>query len=347
MLVLIIGAGIVGLHIATSLHEAGHEVWLLEKEPFLAHHSSGRNSGVIHAGIFYKPGSLKERLCLEGNALTYEWLKKLQVPFLPCGKFVVPEPGQEGELEGFFEKIKTLPIGNASLLSPEEVRAKEPHLRPLPAIFLPSTGILDAGAYVQALGVYVENSGVKILRNCDVEGTQGNRVLTHRGELTFDLGINCAGLRADEIAEAAGLKGYEVRPCRGDYYLLGRATIERPVYHLPYAGNPGLGVHLTPTWDGQTLLGPNAFFIEEKEDYRHRSEEGPFKKALGFYLPEYSDANIQAAYSGNRPKLFFKGKAIEDFTVIKQGPWVHCLGIESPGLTAAPALAKFILNEFI
>ncbi len=344
MLTVVIGAGIVGLHIANALVEKGHEVFVLEKEKFLGEQTSGRNSGVIHAGIFYKPGSLKEKLCLEGNRLTYEWVKRLKVDHRPCGKWIVPEVGQEDELGPFFERIRGLPIPPPQRISPSKLKELEPALRVSEAIDIPSTGILDAAGYVKALAAYLEGKGVQVLLNCRVQDVGSGRLKTTRGEIEFDLGINSAGLFADEIAAAAGLDGFEIRPCRGDYYLLNAQPVSRPVYHLPYKGSHGLGVHLTPTLDKQTLLGPNAFFITKKEDYAHRSPPEAFEKSVRFYLPRLKEFRISQGYSGNRPKLYRNGEAVDDFVIEKKNAWIHLLGIESPGLTAAPALAKHALG---
>lgn len=340
----VIGAGIVGLHIAHILNELGHEVFVLDQESYLAEQSSGRNSGVVHAGIYYEPGSLKEGTCIDGNRLTYEWLERLKVDYRACGKWVVPEEGQEEQLEPFFERVRSLPIPEPSLLTAEEVQKEEPNLRATRGIKIPSTGIVDAAAYVKALAAYLENKGVTILTNCEVQEVDGQTLKTTRGEISFDLAVNSAGLFADEIAEKAGLASYEVRPCRGDYYILPKAPLKRPVYHLPYQGAHGLGVHLTPTLDHQTLLGPNAFFIDDKADYQHRSDPEVFERAIDYYLPDYPHKTITHAYSGNRPKLYHKGQPVSDFTVIYQDPWVHLLGIESPGLTAAPALARHVMK---
>ncbi|MDO8461642.1 MAG: NAD(P)/FAD-dependent oxidoreductase [Deltaproteobacteria bacterium] len=350
MLAVVIGAGIVGLHVARLLQEQGHEVFVLEQERFLAEHTSGRNSGVIHSGVFYKTGSFKEAICIEGNRLTYEWVDRLKVAHWPCGKWVVPEEGQESELEPFLERIRKLPIPTPSLKSADEVASEEPHLRRTSAIFVPSTGILDAAGYVKALAVYLENKGVQIIMQCQVLEIGDHELKTTRGEIPFDLAINSAGLFCDEIAEKTGLSGYTIKPCRGDYYLISKNPVKRPVYHLPYPatslragkGAHGLGVHLTPTIDNQLLLGPNAFFIEGKTDYDHKTGPADFEKAVQFYLPKWNPPPLSPAYSGNRPKLFFKGEPLPEFTILKQGNWIHLLGIESPGLTSAPALANHV-----
>lgn len=344
MITVVVGAGIVGLHIANLLAKKGHEVFVLEKEKSLGEQTSGRNSGVIHAGIFYRSGSLKEELCIEGNRLTYEWLRRLKVDHRPCGKWVVPEKGQEKEIDPFFDKICKLPIPPPQRISAAKIKKLEPGLRASEAILVPSTGILDAAGYVKALGAHLEKKGVQILLNCRVQDVEPGRIETTRGELEFDLGINCAGLFADEIAVATGLDGFEIKPCRGDYYLLNAQPVSRPVYHLPYKGRPGLGIHLTPTLDEQTLLGPNAFFIAKKEDYAHRSPPEAFEKAVRFYLPHLKECRISAGYSGNRPKLYRNGEAVDDFVIEKKNAWIHLLGIESPGLTAAPALAQHVVG---
>ena len=250
----VVGGGIVGLHAASALRDKGFEVFVLDAAPYPAEHTSGRNSGVIHAGIFYPPGSLKERLCIEGNRLTYEWVKKLEVDHRPCGKWVVPEEGQEPDLGPFYEKLCRLPIPRPERVSKTVLAEREPALRSSEAIFIPSTGILDAAGYVKALARYLEERGTQVLFNCRVLEVKEHQLETSRGPIEFDLAVNAAGLWADEVAKMAGLKGYEIRPCRGDYYQLSKQPVTRPVYHLHYKGAQGLGVHLTPTLDGQTLL---------------------------------------------------------------------------------------------
>ena len=253
---------------------------------------------------------------------------------------MVPEPGQENDLEPFFDRIGRLPIPPPRRVTRQQLADQEPALRPSEAILIPSTGLVDAAGYVKAMAQYIEERGAKIILNCQVTGLQNETLQTTRGEITCDLYINCAGLFADELAKASGLDGYSIRPCRGDYYVLGHAPLSRPVYHLPYNKAHGLGVHLTPTLDGSTLVGPNAFFITGKTDYHHMSAGEEFEKAVRFYLPKLTDARLTPGYSGNRPKLYYHEKPVLDFTIIKHHNWVHLLGIESPGLTAAPALAE-------
>ena len=154
--------------------------------------------------------------------------------------------------------------------------------------------------------------------------------------------INTAGLWSAHVAKLSGLIDFEIRPCRGDYYQYGSLPISKPVYHPPNPSGLGLGIHLTPTLDGQLLLGPNAYFIKDLDNYAQGSLPDDYLATLKDHLPDLPHDRIQAAYSGNRPKLFFKGKPLTDFCFVQEGRWIHALGIESPGLTAAPAIARHI-----
>ncbi len=341
--IVIIGGGIVGLHIAAVLADANKgDILLLDKEDFLGHHISGRNSGVIHAGIFYKTGSFKEAICIEGNIKTYEWAGKLNVPHLKCGKWVVPEEGQDAELEPFFEKISALSIPKPRIVLPSELKEIEPLLRPSRVILVPSTGMIDASEYIRAMARHVESQGVMVVNPCKVTGVKDGVLETTRGEMPFDLAINSAGLQADEVALMAGLTGYTIKPCRGDYYCIPKSPISKPVYHLPYKDAHGLGVHLTVSVAGELLMGPNAYFIEDKEDYVHRSDPAPYQHSVEYFLPHWNHPPLQASYAGNRPKLFKDDRVLSEFTIVQKDNWIHLLGIESPGLTAAPAIARHV-----
>lgn len=342
--IVVIGAGIIGLHIANVLRDKGHEVYVLDAAPFLAEHTSGRNSGVIHAGIFYKSSSFKEKICIEGNRLTYEWLQKLSVAYKKCGKWVVAEPGQEEGFDPFYEKLIQLPIPKPLIKSKHEMAQLEPLLRTTRAIFIPSTGILDAADYVKAMARYIESKGASLILNCSVTNMTEHELETSRGPIPYDFLINSAGLNADMIATMSGISGYEIRPCRGDYYVINAQPISRPVYHLPYTEAHGLGVHLTPSLDGQTLVGPNAFFIDSKTDYIPHSDITVYENSVRFYIPTMDKPKLTTGYSGNRPKLFKDGIAVSEFTFIKHKNTLHLLGMESPGLTSAPAIARHVLG---
>jgi len=344
--VAIIGAGIVGLHTAIAFRIKGWEVYLMDKESYTGHHTSTRNSGVVHAGIYYKEDSLKEKLCLRGNPLTLEWLKLLNVDHKSCGKWIIPGMNQnQSDLLAFYEKIKTLPLKGLRYVDPDQLKIEEPALKRTAALFVPATAVMDTAAYIRALSRFAENEGVNLLLNCELTEVKDDLIVTSRGPLEADLFINSTGLMAAKVAQLVGVTGYEVRPCRGDYYLLPVSPVSKPVYHPPsQSGSLGLGIHLTPATDGTLLLGPNAFFIDNPEDYAHKSPQEAFVETLRDHLPEANPDSLVPAYSGNRPKLTYQGQPLADFTFIKDKNWIHLLGIESPGLTSAPVIGSYILG---
>lgn len=340
MRIVIIGSGIVALHLARLILKKNHEVFVLEKESFFAEHSSGRNSGVVHAGIFYQQNSLKEQLCLRGNSLTYEILENLNLPFQKEGKLVTFSEHQMEEQNLFENKLNTLQIPFKTLKSVDPLLE---NLNVHSAVHIQTTGIVDAASYVNAMVRSCEDDGVQILKNCEVTDFDDQKIYSTRGEIEYDFLFNSAGLWADHWAQKDGLN-YEIRPCRGDYYLINQVLHPLPIYPFPDPNAPGLGVHLTPNFDHQTLIGPNAFFIEEKANYAHLSQENEFIEGTKALVKKSDLLKLQIAYSGNRPKLYKKNQAVYDFTIEKVNNRVHLLGIESPGLTAAPALAEYCLQ---
>lgn len=336
----IVGGGIVGLHVASTLSDQFDDTFILEQSPYLAEHTSGRNSGVIHAGIFYEQGSFKERFCIEGNELTKNWLKKLDVAHNCCGKLIISS--SENDLDSFHQKLLSLPIATPQRLTKEQTQEMEPHLKASPSIFIPSTGLVDAAAYVKAMANHLEQQGIQIIKNCVVQSVTENTITTSRDTITFDHAINAAGLSSDDIYKQLGQKSYTIKACRGDYYTTMQKIVSRPIYHVPQKQAQGLGVHITPTLDEQILIGPNAFFIDEKMDYQHKSTKQEFLESLKMDLQSTAHIKLQPGYSGNRPKLFLNDKQMRDFVFETTPNWTHLLGIESPGLTAAPAIANHI-----
>ncbi len=228
--VAIIGGGIVGLHISIAFKMKGWDVYVIEKEPFVGHHTSTRNSGVIHAGLYYEEGSLKEQFCINGNPHTFEWLKILNVDFKATGKWIIPGLNQDqADLLAFYERIKKLPIQGLRYIDPDQLQLEEPSLKRTPALFVPTTGVMDAAGYVKALARFAENEGVNLLTSCDLKEVSDSLISTSRGPLEADLYINSAGLWAAQMAKMAGLADYEIRPCRGDYYLIAKSPIAKPV----------------------------------------------------------------------------------------------------------------------
>jgi len=342
--IVVIGGGIVGCHVAYSLAKGGHDLFLLEKEEALGEHTSTRNSGVIHAGIYYASGSLKAELCVRGRHLTYDFLKKHDIPHRKCGKVIVAL--EEKELEGM-EKLRKQGeingVENLKLIDEDEVRKLEPRARCLAALYSPETGILDMAAYIRKMEKILKDAGVTIVKQCKVLSLSDRNVLTtSRGEMEADILINAAGLYSDEITDMCGLEGYRIVPFKGDYYNTTEEVPRALVYPVPDS-TISLGVHLTRTLGGETLIGPSAVRVEDKEDYGIRTPREEFEKGALAIIPDLDIRRIYPGYSGNRPKVAFHGEIQTDFVITTQESGrVHLLGIESPGLTAAPAIAEYV-----
>ena len=342
--VVVIGGGIVGCHIAYRLAKEGKEVTLLEKEKALGEHTSTRNSGVIHGGIYYPPGSLKARLCVRGRQLTYEFLQNHDIPHWKCGKVIVALVGTEIKaLEDLRKRGEDNGVENLRLLDGSDVRKTEPRVRCAAALHSPETGILDMAAYMRGIERLLRGLGVAIVKQCKVLSVEDRNLLTTtRGELKFDRIINAAGLHSDSIANMCGLNGYEIIPHKGDYYNTTEEVIRGLVYPVPDSPY-SLGIHLTRTLGEETLIGPSAIQASDKEDYALNTPREEFEKGALVMIPDFDIHRIYPGYSGNRPKVYYQGELQTDFVISQQeGERVHLLGIESPGLTAAPAIAEYV-----
>src|SRR4030067_2123335 len=220
MEVVVIGGGIVGCHIAYRLVKEGKEVFLLEKEKALGEHTSTRNSGVIHGGIYYPRGSLKARWCVRGRHLTYEFLQSHGIPHRKCGKIIVALMDAELKaLEELRKQGEENGVENLGLLEESEVRKIEPRVRCLAALRSPETGILDMAGYMRTMEKLLKGSGVTIAKQCRVLDIDDDRPLkTTRGEMEAETIINAAGLYSATVARMCGLEGLEIIPHKGDYY---------------------------------------------------------------------------------------------------------------------------------
>jgi L-2-hydroxyglutarate oxidase LhgO len=344
--VAVIGGGIVGCHIAYRLAKEGKEVFLLEKEKALGEHTSTRNSGVIHGGIYYPPGSLKARLCVRGRHLTYEFLQNHDIPHWKCGKIIVALVNSEWKaLEDLGKQGDDNGVENLRFLDQAEVRKIEPRVRCLAALHSPETGILDMAAYMKRMEGLLKEKGVTVVKQCKVLSIDDQNTLrTTRGDIEAEIIINAAGLYSDCIAKMCGLEGYEIIPHKGDYYNTTEDVIKGLVYPVPDSPH-SLGIHLTRTLGGEILIGPSAVQVPDKEDYEIKTPREEFEEGALAIVPDFDIRRIYPGYSGNRPKLSCDGELQTDFVIRKQEKErVHLLGIESPGLTAAPAIAEHVLK---
>ena len=274
----IIGGGIVGLSTALALGKRypKAKVLVLEKESSWAYHQTGHNSGVIHSGIYYKPGSLKAKLCREGNSLLIEFCQKHGIKYDICGKVIVATESEElPVLENIYQRGLANGL-NVSKISAEEVREIEPHVSCLAGIKVPSSGIVNYKQVGQKYAELVEKGGGKLRLNTKVEkiiaNGQGQVLETTQGAFEVKFAINCAGLFSDRMAKLGGVDPKaKIVPFRGEYYELRpekRGLVRHLIYPVPNPNFPFLGVHFTRMIDGSIHAGPNAVLSLKREGYR-------------------------------------------------------------------------------
>lgn len=351
----VIGAGIVGLSVARSLALSGREVLVLEAEKSFGTGISSRNSEVIHAGIYYPQNSLKAKLCVIGNRLLRAYAESRHVPFKITGKLIVATSHEEeSSLDVIHARAEANGVHDLKRLSKAEVLALEPELSCTSALLSPSTGIIDTHALMLALVGDAEAHGALIAYRTPVlygEETGDGTKLQLGGQEPFQLTarhvIIAAGLATPRIAKALKLNHIpEGHLCKGSYFALnGRAPFSRLVYPVPVPG--GLGVHYTLDLGGMGRFGPDVEWIDEENYHVDPSRREDFARAVQRYWPACTAERLEPAYSGIRPKICAKGEKDQDFSIM--GADVHgragvvaLLGIESPGLTSALALAEVV-----
>jgi len=279
--VAIVGGGIVGLATAYRLTEAQPDlrIAILEKERELATHQSGHNSGVLHAGLYYQPGSLKARLCREGKAALEAFAESHGIPFERCGKLVVAlDESELPRLAALHERAAANGVPGLEEVGPERVRELEPHAAGIRGLWSPKTGIIDFRRVALAMADDLRARGVTILVDREVRGLEvrSDEVVasTAGGEIRASLLVACAGLQSDRVAAQAGHRdGPRIVPFRGDYYTLtpdARPLVRGLIYPVPDPRFPFLGVHFTKRIDGEVWAGPNAVLAFAREGYRRR-----------------------------------------------------------------------------
>jgi L-2-hydroxyglutarate oxidase LhgO len=277
----IVGAGIVGLATARALLQRYPALRLavLEKEPAIAQHQTGRNSGVIHSGLYYAPGSLKARLCVEGKNALIRFCDERGIPYQLCGKVVVAtEPAELPRLEELYRRGVANGVEGLEMIGPERLREIEPHAAGIRALYSPTTGIVDYGRVAAAYAEDVQAAGGSILTGHEVRAIErpGRTVWidTSAGLIETRFLVACAGVYADRVAAlSGGARDPRIVPFRGDYYVLKperKHLIRALIYPVPDPAFPFLGVHSTLRMDGSIWLGPNAVLAFAREGYRRR-----------------------------------------------------------------------------
>jgi glycerol-3-phosphate dehydrogenase len=361
--VLIIGGGVVGCAVAEALSRRWQDVFLVEQFPKLGMSTSSRNSGVIHSGIYYPTNSLKARFCLLGNQLTKEFCAKHNVPFRACGKLVVAKSkDEEPQLEALLRKGQENGVEGLQVLKASEIRVHEPHVHGYSALLVPSTGICSGEELVHAYARLAQQQGANLITRAKVTALEPQensvRVTLHIGDeeqfetetVEAECVVNAAGLYSDEVARLLGPRPWTIYPVRGEYCEIRgpRADLIRNlVYPLPHPDGLTLGLHFTKTLWGTLLLGPTAKYVDSKENYeRDRMTIPEFAEDIKHMVPEIEEADLQLAYSGLRPKLVPPlERGIADFVSEPDREFprvIQLVGIESPGLTAAPAIARHV-----
>lgn len=358
----IAGGGAIGLAIARALALRGHEVLVIERNADFGLETSGRNSEVIHAGIYYSPGSLKARLCRQGRDMLVNYLIRSDVPHRICGKLIVAGSSeQDGKLAAIEANAVANDVTSLRRLSRDQIRELEPELVCESGLFSPGTGIFDSRAYMGALLADTEAQGGSIVFHTTVlavRAGQNGYIVETSGEggehYSFSCAafINAAGLRASELGNRieapTAWQAPETRFARGMYYGAGgKSPFRHLVYPVPEPG--GLGVHLTLDLQGTMRFGPDVEWIETVDyglDDRRREH---FRTAVSRYWPGIAQRELNPLYCGVRPKLSRQGEPEADFLIA--GPETHGMkglvqlfGIESPGLTSSLAIAEHVVG---
>lgn len=353
---IVIGGGVIGLAVARRLAIAGIETLVLEREAIHGSHTSSRNSEVVHAGLYYAPGSLKARLCVRGREQLYRYCDERGVAHRRCGKLVVATTDDErAMLRHYFETAIRNGVADLASLASEEAARLEPAVRCVTALWSPSTGIVSSHELMQALLGDLETRGGALACRAEVIGArlgQGqHRVLVQQegahSELTTGMLVNAAGLDAQDVARSLeGLDVATIPPrflAKGHYFTLqGRSPFRHLVY--PVAGTGGLGIHVTLDLAGGARFGPDVEWVPSIDYAVDANRRDAFAGAIRCYYPDLDATRLQPGYAGIRPKLAGPGEPPADFCI--QGPeghgvagLVNLYGIESPGLTAALAIA--------
>ena len=366
--VAVIGAGVVGCAIARELSRFDLRIGVFEKEPDAAFGTSCRNSGVLHSGINYKPGTKRAVFNIRGNMMMDKLCVELKVPIKRIGKLTVAL--SEEDLPGLYlqhEQGEANGVRGMELMDNEAMRKIQPGVSGILGLWTPSSAIISPYGLTIALAENARENGADFHLGSEITGL---KKLNPRRETETDdireafellaggkkfrsrVVINAAGLYADKISGMLGLDVPPIWACRGEYYVLDKrldGQIKTLIYPVPGPNDPGWGIHLTPTVDGNILIGPSADYIpgEERENYRVTASVLPVLRREGLrFLTDLRISDFIRNFAGNRPKLSppeaggFTDFIIED--TAKAPGFIHLLGIESPGLTSSPAIAEYV-----
>lgn len=384
----IIGGGVIGSSIARELQkqEPALEVLVLEKEPILGQHQSGRNSGVVHSGINQKPETLKAKLAVEGNKMIHAFCKTHKVNLVPVGTLVIARnPAEEKVLQLAHRWGTQVGVPDLEIIDRDRIQDLEPYAAGNAALHSPTGAIIDSVGFLRAVALDARANGVKFFKSAQVEGITPTKVKTSRGE--FDPGhlINAAGLYSDKIAHMMGIgREYQVIPFRGDYMEIVGLSINSMVYPAPNLKYPFLGVHFTRSIDGTVKAGPTATLGFGRESYRKEVKikdsfemlvsQNFWKMALSREFLMLTRLNIMVSLF---PKIFLKemqslttqkihlrdikpyrsgiraqivdnsGKMVNEFIIKYSKNRTNIINAISPGFTCSLAFAKRVVSRLL
>ena len=380
----VVGAGIVGLAVAHRLllDRPHATVTVLEKENRVGGHQTGHNSGVIHSGVYYRPGSLRANLCVAGARSMVEFCREHGIPVEVTGKLIAATSEAElPRLQTLAQRAEANGVP-ARLVDPAAARELEPHVACLAGLHITSTGITDYGAVCEVLAKLIVDRGGEVRTGVRVTSIGADRVHTTAGEVPMDTLVNCAGLHADRIARMAGVTPpVRIIPFRGEYFTIRRADLVRGlIYPVPDPDLPFLGVHLTRTVDGHLHAGPNAVLALAREGYRWRRinlrdlaetarypgmwrlarrhlgtgvdevrrslSRRRFAASLARLVPDVTTEDLVPASAGVRAQAVGRdGALMDDFLLVRHERQLHVLNAPSPAATSSLEIARRIADE--
>jgi glycerol-3-phosphate dehydrogenase len=353
--VVIIGGGVVGAAIAAEVSRHADDVFLLEALPRLGLGTSTRNSGVIHAGIYYRPGSLKAFHCVRAVPMLYEFCAAHSIPHQRIGKLIVADSqDQLPQLEALVHRAEQNGVEGLRIVDRRFIQQIEPNITSPIAIHSPVTGIVEPEELIKTLARIAQSNGAHILTGTRVIGVEAENNLTtirtEREEVQARVVINAAGLFADDVARMFGYDKHTIYPCRGEYaeVVPSRASIVNGlVYPLPLPSGHGLGVHFTRTTGGAMLVGPNARYRQTKDDYESdRTPLEDFYQSAAMMCPSLRPEDLRLSYTGIRPRLApEQDHSFADWVIEHDPRWpsvIHLIGIESPGLTSCLSIGQSV-----
>jgi L-2-hydroxyglutarate oxidase LhgO len=354
--VVVVGGGVTGLAAAAAIAATGREVCVLERHPRPGMDTSTRNSGVIHAGLYYPPGSLKARLSVEGARELYAFCARHHVPHARCGKLILAQHDRQvAGLEALKAQGEANGVEGLAIVDAEGIRRREPHAAGVAALLSPATGIVEPESLVHTLARLLGESGGYLLTGTHLEGADlmpgGMLLRTERESILASVVVNAAGLFADHVSAMLGGESFRIHPCRGEYAELAPSRadlVHALIYPLPNASGHGLGVHLTRTTRGTVLVGPTVRHQDSRHDYEsNRLAPSGFLEPARRLLPGLGPGDLRLGGSGIRPNLNTAEESFADFLIRRDrrnSRVIHAAGINSPGLTSCLAIGKMVAS---